>query len=230
MMTPASFALGLTTGLAAGTLIGVERQWRQRMAGLRTHALVAAGAAMFVMLSGAFADSSPSRVAAQVVSGVGFLGAGVIMRDGFTVTGINTAATLWCSAAVGSLAGARQYGYALAAGAAVVAVNVVLRAAGRRIDREPGSGDEVFTGWRVETTLVPPDDGRVRTALLTALRTVDGARVRAVETVRTDGTIQIRADLTGTADTGPALDAALSGISRDPTVTGTSWRHLADQP
>ncbi|GIG56864.1 membrane protein [Longispora fulva] len=229
-MTPATFALGLGTGLAAGTLIGVERQWRQRMAGLRTHALVAAGAAMFVMLSGAFVDSSPSRVAAQVVSGVGFLGAGVIMRDGFTVTGINTAATLWCSAAVGSLAGARQYGYALAAGAAVVAVNVVLRAAARRIDREPGSGDEVVTSWRVETTLGPPDDGHVRALLLGALRAVDGARLQAVETVRTAGEIRIRADLTGTAEAAPALDAALAVLGGEPAVTAVSWRQLETRP
>ncbi|MGY0235875.1 hypothetical protein PT931_29345 [Longispora urticae] len=106
----------------------------------------------------------------------------------------------------------------------------MLRAAGCRIDREPGSGDEVVTGWRVETTIVLPDDGRVRTALLTALRTVGGARVRAVETLQVEGTIQIRADLTGTADAGPALDAVLSGVARDPTVTGTSCRHLADEP
>ncbi|WP_412543566.1 MgtC/SapB family protein [Longispora sp. K20-0274] len=229
-MTPATFALGLGAGLAAGTLIGVERQWRQRMAGLRTHALVAAGAAMFVMLSGAFVDSSPSRVAAQVVSGVGFLGAGVIMRDGFTVTGINTAATLWCSAAVGSLAGARQYGYALAAGAAVVAVNVVLRAVARRIDREPGSGDEVVTSWRVETTFAPGGDGTAHAVLLAALRSVDCARLQAVETVRRDGEVRVRADLTGTAEAAPALDAALAALGRDPAVTGTSWRHLETRP
>src|ERR1700693_4318973 len=95
--------------LSLGALIGVERQWRQRMAGLRTNALVALGAALFELLAvqmSALSGVDPTRIAAYVVSGIGFLGAGVILRDGVSVRGINTAATIWCSAAVGVLAGA----------------------------------------------------------------------------------------------------------------------------
>src|SRR5580693_1346439 len=100
------FAIRLGLALVLGAFIGAERQWRQRMAGLRTNALVAAGAAMFVMLSALDVRPDDSfRIAGQVVSGVGFLGAGVILRNGFNVTGLNTAATLWCSAAIGSLVG-----------------------------------------------------------------------------------------------------------------------------
>src|ERR1700723_1536330 len=93
-LSVADFALRLGVGVGCGSLIGLERQWRARMAGLRTNALVAAGATLFVLLSangfsGATAD--PTRVAAQIVSGIGFLGAGVILRDGLTVRGINTA-------------------------------------------------------------------------------------------------------------------------------------------
>jgi putative Mg2+ transporter-C (MgtC) family protein len=82
------------------------------------------------------------RVAAQIVSGIGFLGAGVIMRDGLNVRGLNTAATLWCSAAVGALAGAAMFTVALAGTGLVVVVNVALRAAGRVVDRRPDTGDE----------------------------------------------------------------------------------------
>src|SRR5262245_50173167 len=90
-----------------GVAIGLERQFRQHTAGLRTNALVCVGAALFVSLSRFISpDTSPTRVAAQVVSGIGFLGGGVILREGFNVRGMNTAATLWCSAAVGTLAGA----------------------------------------------------------------------------------------------------------------------------
>src|ERR1700738_3821542 len=95
--------------LALGAVIGVERQWRQRMAGLRTNALVALGAALFELFGVLMANKQgidPTRIAAYVVSGVGFLGAGVILRDGVNVRGINTAATIWCSSAVGVLAGA----------------------------------------------------------------------------------------------------------------------------
>src|ERR1700761_2876399 len=99
-----AFNLGVATLL--GACIGFERQWRQRMAGLRTNTLVAIGAASFVIFASLVpGEGSPTRVAAQVVSGIGFLGAGIIVREGFNITGLNTAATLWCSAAVGVLAG-----------------------------------------------------------------------------------------------------------------------------
>src|SRR5262245_26047961 len=99
--------LYLSTAVVLGAAIGFERQWRQRLAGLRTNTLVALGAASFLMFSGLVpGESSPTRVAAQVVSGIGFLGAGVMFKEGLSVRGLNTAATLWCSAAVGVLAGA----------------------------------------------------------------------------------------------------------------------------
>ena len=103
-LSVADFALRLAVGVGCGALIGFERQWRARTAGLRTNALVAGGATLFVLYSVATEDSSPTRVASYVVSGIGFLGGGVILREGFNVRGLNTAATLWCSAAVGVLA------------------------------------------------------------------------------------------------------------------------------
>lgn len=105
-MTWTPFILHLTLAVALGAIIGAERQWRQRMAGLRTNALVATGAAIFILSSVSTSPDSPGRIAAQIVSGIGFLGAGVIMRQGMNISGLNTAATLWCSAGVGVLAGA----------------------------------------------------------------------------------------------------------------------------
>ncbi len=99
--------VSLLTAFVLGTLIGAERQYRQRTAGLRTNVLVAVGAAAFVdigmRLNGA---GSAAHVLAYVVSGVGFLGAGVIMKEGLNIRGLNTAATLWGSASVGATAGA----------------------------------------------------------------------------------------------------------------------------
>ena len=101
----------LLAAMLLGALIGAERQWRQRMAGLRTNALVATGAAVFILSAMSASPDSPGRIAAQIVSGIGFLGAGVIMRDGMNVRGLNTAATLWCSAGIGVLL-ERDGGYA----------------------------------------------------------------------------------------------------------------------
>ena len=99
--------VSLLAAFVLGTLIGAERQYRQRGGGMRTHVLVAVGAATFVdiglHLNG---NAGATQIIAYVVSGVGFLGAGVIMKQGSNVWGLNTAATLWCSAAVGACAGA----------------------------------------------------------------------------------------------------------------------------
>jgi putative Mg2+ transporter-C (MgtC) family protein len=98
--------LSMEVGLALffGGLIGLERQWRQRTTGLRTNGLVAVGAAMFVMMGGLVGGHDGQvRVAAYVVSGIGFLGGGVILKEGASVRGVNTAATLWCTAAIGTL-------------------------------------------------------------------------------------------------------------------------------
>ena len=97
----AQTALNLFVAGCLGAAIGFERQWRQRLAGLRTNTLVALGAAIFVTYSRiVFDNEGTARMAAQVVSGIGFLGAGVIFMEGLNVRGLNTAATLWCSVAI----------------------------------------------------------------------------------------------------------------------------------
>ena len=141
------FAIRLGLALISGALIGSERQWRQRMAGLRTNALVAAGAGMFVMLTALTARTADDsfRIASQVVSGIGFLGAGVILRNGLGVTGLNTAATLWCSAAKGTLAGYGMYGSAITGTVAVIAANIGLRPVGKALNRRNGTSDAEIT-------------------------------------------------------------------------------------
>ena len=118
----------LGSALVLGSVIGAERQWRQRTAGLRTYSLVSIGAALFVLLApltGAREEST--RVAAQIISGVGFLGAGVLMRTGLTVHGLNTASTIWCSAAVGVLAGSGFFAAAFLGTTFVLTINIFLR-------------------------------------------------------------------------------------------------------
>ena len=132
----------LRIGAAAGcgALIGLERESRNQLAGMRTHALVAAGAAVFT-LAGAHGFSDlprgpnvdPMRVAAQIASGIGFIGAGAIIRDRGSVRGVTTAAALWTSAALGLAAGAGVW-WVTAAGAAVTLLVLVgLRPLSRRL-------------------------------------------------------------------------------------------------
>ena len=145
-LSVADFALRLGVGVGCGALIGMERQWRARMAGLRTNALVAAGATLFVLYAVATEDSSPTRVASYVVSGIGFLGGGVILREGANVRGLNTAATLWCSAAVGVLAASGHLVFTLIGTGTVIAIHVLGRPLGRIIDRD--NTDEEDEGLR----------------------------------------------------------------------------------
>ncbi len=126
--------INMTFAVTLGALIGSERQIRGRMAGLRTNALVALGAAGFVTFAALFPDDiNPTRVAAQVVSGIGFLGAGIIFRDGFNIQGVNTAATLWCSAGVGLICGSGYIVYAIALTSLIVFANLGLRPVVRRL-------------------------------------------------------------------------------------------------
>lgn len=130
--------ISLFTAFVLGTLIGAERQYRQRTAGLRTNVLVAVGAAAFVDLAMHLTGADGAvRVISYVVSGIGFLGAGVIMKQGMDVRGLNTAATLWASAAVGSCAGADMVAQATALTFFVIAGNTLLRPLVNAINRIP---------------------------------------------------------------------------------------------
>jgi putative Mg2+ transporter-C (MgtC) family protein len=110
--------LRLTVAAALGGSIGLERELRERQAGLRTHLVVCVGSALFTLVS-AYAFVSPkvdpTRIAAQIVSGIGFLGAGAIIRQGLSVRGLTTAATLWLVAAIGMASGAGYYDAAVIA-------------------------------------------------------------------------------------------------------------------
>jgi putative Mg2+ transporter-C (MgtC) family protein len=137
MLTIRQFSERLFLALMLGAAIGVERQWRQRMAGLRTNTLVSLGAAIFITLAVKIGGDATGRVASYIVSGIGFLGAGVIMKDGINVRGLNTAATLWCSAAIGSLAGMGYAPEAIVGAAFILLAHLLLRPIGNKLSALP---------------------------------------------------------------------------------------------
>jgi putative Mg2+ transporter-C (MgtC) family protein len=126
---PGVVLVRLALALVFGTVIGVEREWRQKHAGLKTMALVALGAAAFGMMTDTFGpeNHNPAQIAAAVVGGIGFIGAGVIMHRGITVQGVTTAATLWADASVGLAAGLGHYVLASALAVTVVLTQFVGR-------------------------------------------------------------------------------------------------------
>ncbi|WP_019926470.1 MgtC/SapB family protein [Nocardia sp. BMG111209] len=230
-MTILEMLLRLATGVGLGVAIGLERQYRARMAGLRTNALVATGATLFVLLSangfhGGSAD--PTRVAAQIVSGIGFLGAGVIMREGLSVRGLNTAATLWCSAAVGALAGAGMFPTAAAGTVAVVAVNTALRWIGRTVDRHPDSGREQQAGYLFTAVTDDAHEPHVRALLVQALSRTDFRLVSIASHNSGPGSVEVRAELSGDQRDDRQMESAVSRLSLEPSVTSVGWRNVEE--
>lgn len=128
-MTMADFEhyLPLIVATLLGLAIGWERQVHHHFAGLRTHGLVCLGSAAFILLSVEMNDASSTRVLSQIASGLGFLGAGVILKDGAKVHGLTTAATIWVSGAVGSLCGAGHFMDAAVVAGLVITINMLKR-------------------------------------------------------------------------------------------------------
>ncbi len=166
-MTWIDFSLRLGVALFLGGAIGIERQWRQTKAVLKTNVLVCMGSSMFVMMSVMTpGDASPTRMAAQVVSGIGFLGGGIILRDGASIKGLNTAATLWCAAAVGTLTGGGFLFQAYLGSAAVVFANLILRPLIEQIKFKPQKLGESNTYYRCSLTCARSEEMAVRDLLL----------------------------------------------------------------
>lgn len=129
-MTNTEFTLRLLAALVAGLLIGFERQWHHKSAGLRTNTLVSVGAAIFVLLSILVTEKGSgyvTRIIGQVVTGIGFLCAGIIFKDGLSVHGLTTAVTVWCCSAVGCLAAAGYFIETFIATFFIIAVNLFLK-------------------------------------------------------------------------------------------------------
>ena len=158
-MTPslsdAELVTRLLTAALLGSVLGFEREIRQKSAGLRTNILIAIGSALFTLMSyelaGEAQGADPGRLAAQIVTGIGFLGAGAIMRTDSGVHGLTTAATVWVNAAVGVAAGGGEFHLAFIATAVTVAVLLVLQPLESAIDRRWG----VKTGGRNDAAKAP---------------------------------------------------------------------------
>jgi putative Mg2+ transporter-C (MgtC) family protein len=219
-------ALNLGTAVALGAVIGFERQWRQRLAGLRTNTLVALGAASFVVYENLFSgEASLTRVAAQVVSGIGFLGAGIIFREGLNVRGLNTAATLWCSAAVGVLAGGGALPYAALAAAMVIVVNLLLRPLVQHINRQPLASAELPSRYVVNVVVRGDNEAHVRALLLQGLG-AGAIRLHRLDSsnIEDSDRVEVLAELSADRRSDSVLEQIVGRLSLEPAVTAARWR------
>jgi putative Mg2+ transporter-C (MgtC) family protein len=215
--------------LVFGFLIGIERQIRNSAAGLRTNTLVATGAAIFVLIE-TLTGAKDSRVAAQIVSGIGFIGGGAILRDGFTIRGVNTAATLWCSAAVGALCGSGMIAEGALATAIILFANVALRPLSYRLAGRMKLRSDVETHYLLQFTCKAMDESRVRQAVAVAAKNASlmTQSIRSEELPQ-GGVISIKVMLISATKADHALEQVVETLSPDASVCTIEWE-VAAQP
>lgn len=212
-----------------GGMIGLERQIRQRTAGLRTNTLVAVGAAVFVDMANRLHGSDGAvHVVAYVVSGIGFLGAGAIMKEGANISGLNTAATLWGSAAVGACAGADLLGEAIVAALFVLASNTLLRPVVNRINRQPVVEEITEAAYSVYVICARPVQAQMREELVERLAAASYPVREIDQHPFGQGDAEIEAVLYATAVDADELDRVTHGLETLPGVHQAFWSASAE--
>ena len=224
----------LVSALVAGGVIGLERSYHGRPAGFRTHALVCLASSLLMLVT-VYQDkwildipletirTDPTRMAQGIMTGIGFLGAGVIMKEGMNVRGLNTAATLWCSAAVGACAGADLIAQAALLTLFTVAGNTLLRPLVTAIERIPFNELASEATYEVKLVVEPGAAADIREAAEEVLEAAHYPLSDIDETERVDGRLTLLVTLVSTSADPKELDAVVDRLERLPGVVRASW-------
>lgn len=220
-----SIAPNLLTAFTLGSLVGLERQWRQRYTGVTTYALVALGAASFASIPSLLdAVGDPTRIGGQVVTGIGFLGAGLIMRDGLSVRGLSTAATVWATGAIGVMAG---YGLLVEAAEAAVFIllaNTLLRRVGVLAETMPAENGVSERYYVIELKGQARNEGLIRALLLQAVN-ARKLRLHGLESHHIQGgeAIGVEAIVHSTRNDDALVERVVGDLILSPHVSSASW-------
>lgn len=209
------FLMRITICFALGITIGIERQWRRRIAGIRTITLVCLGAFLFVSVSTLTAANDVTRIAAQVVSGIGFLGAGVILKDGTNIKGLNTAATLWCSASIGTLCALGLIVEAIIGVLYILLTNILLRFISRKMLKK---NSKIQTDCYYLTILC--DDNKemiIKNLLIQKLKSQQSS-IKSFVTKKVEDQINIEAKLEVVSNSVDSMDTIINKLCLEPGV------------
>ncbi|MBA2584091.1 MAG: MgtC/SapB family protein [Bacteroidetes bacterium] len=207
-------------------MVGFERQWQQRNAGLRTNALVSLGAALYVLISVNIYDddASPSRIASQIVTGIGFLGAGVIIKEGINIRGLNTAATLWCSAAIGSLTGMGFWREAGVGAIVVILAHLSLRPLGYLIGKRSLSPGLSYIIYTIKITCPKKNESNIRAILM---RNIDNTALKLYSLnssdTDTDNLMEIKASILSIGRNDNLIEEVTSMLGLQESIKKISW-------
>ena len=234
------FAVHLIFAIVLGSLIGLERQVSRHPAGILTNLIVCLGAYSFTAFSFLVNPAEIkdiTRVAAQVVSGIGFLGAGVIMREGGNVRGLNTAATVWASAAVGILCCVNNLSYACLVAGAIVVLHLILHPLSHKIDKMrkyDKSERRMNEEARYRISVVCPEDEEleVRKNIMSIIKQEPEALLHTLETVNAhddDNNKKIRAYITTKTDNDALIENLMTQVGKNDKIISTGWKVDRDE-
>lgn len=219
-----SIAPRLFCATLLGIMIGVERLWRQQSTGLTTHALVALGAAIYTSLPSLLNELPDARMGGQVVTGIGFLGAGLIMRDGLTIRGLSTAATVWATGAIGVLSGYGLILEAIEGAILIVLINATLPKLNSYIERRRPQEQttERFYVITLKTSL--QEEVAIRTKLLTAL-TQQQLRLHRLEshTIEEGTAVEVEALVHSFKEEDQLIESLIGALSAAPEIYYAKW-------
>lgn len=223
------FLIRLLAAVLLGFFIGLERQYRRTLAGIRTNVLVCVGACLFVMYSSIIGYGDSSRIAGQVVTGVGFLGGGVILREGFNVRGLNTAATLWCTASVGVIASSGHIVFAAIAALVIVLSNIVLRPIARKIyNVQNNDEDEEYT-YAITIKCLESEEFHIR-SLLMQMVGKEKIILRKLESLETDieTTVKVKAEIISIEKSDMIIERIVGVLSIENGVSSVGWKVISE--
>ena len=210
MLDYTEFLLQITVCFLLSACIGIERQYRRRNVGLRTIILVSIGAFLFVRFSFNYPNSDTTRIAAQVVAGIGFLGAGVIIKDNKSVKGLTTAATLWCSAAIGILCSANLLVEAATGTLFILFTNIILRTVNTKIEHlHP---DHNYILYSFEIICSENKEQEILKVFKQATKDTDSTINKIKSTEIESGNIKIDINILIKSDDGKVIDSIMKEV------------------
>ncbi len=227
-MTLHQFLINNMLALLLGAFIGLERQWRQRTAGLRTNALVALGASLFVSLSSLVLQTNDhTRMAAQVITGIGFLGAGLMMKEGLNVRGLNTAATLWCAGAIGTLAGSGFLPHAAGGAVFVIVTHLILRPLSSRINRRTLQDMSEERLYVLRIVCLSTAEQQIRTLFVQQI-VHEALLLQSIESEDMQGTdkVEVKAYISAAGRKDTEMERVVGLLSLEKAVTVASWQQI----
>ena len=225
-MSYQDFLLRIGISFLLSFCIGLERQWRRRAIGLRTNVLVCIGAFLFVSFSMQTNANDVSIIAAQVVSGIGFLGAGVILKDKANIKGLNTAATLWCNAAIGTLCAAGLLVEAAIGTLFILFANIILRNVTQKLNMNYNAKLKTEQ-YRLKVITEEEKEFVVRTLISQSVNQTDIILTNIENTDLEDGRVRIYATFNISAGKTKLLEELINRIVIEPGVISSGWKKIS---